>query len=90
MPAGANKQLTDAFVYLGATVFTGYFLNYAQTELDILAHQVVAIAQATSESLSTIPSGGSMPTFEKECDCRAGRLAHSNPVGTSGGRRRTG
>jgi hypothetical protein len=30
-----DKQLTDAFVYLGATVFRGYFLNYAQTELDI-------------------------------------------------------
>lgn len=34
--AGWNdEQLADAFAYLGATVFTAYFLNYAQTELDI-------------------------------------------------------
>src|ERR1700744_2445261 len=34
--AGWNDaQLTDAFVYLGATVFTGYFLNYAQTDPDV-------------------------------------------------------
>ena len=30
----SDGQLTDAFAYLGATVFTGYFLNYAQTEMD--------------------------------------------------------
>jgi hypothetical protein len=30
-----DEQLTDAFAYLGATVFTGYFLNYAQTDLDV-------------------------------------------------------
>jgi hypothetical protein len=29
-----DEQLTEAFAYLGLTVFTGYFLNYAQTELD--------------------------------------------------------
>ena len=28
------EQLTDAFAYLGLTVFTGYFLNYAQTDMD--------------------------------------------------------
>jgi hypothetical protein len=34
--AGWNdEQLTDAFAYLGATLFTGYFLNYAQTDLDV-------------------------------------------------------
>ena len=27
----------DAFAYLGLTVFTSYFLNYAATELDIPA-----------------------------------------------------
>src|SRR6266481_6344272 len=32
----SDKQLTDAFAYLGATVFTGYFLNYAQTDMDAL------------------------------------------------------
>jgi hypothetical protein len=31
----SDEQLTDAFVQLGATVFTGYFLNYAQTDLDV-------------------------------------------------------
>ena len=31
----SDEQLADAFAYLGATVFTGYFLNYAQTELDV-------------------------------------------------------
>ena len=31
----SDEQLTDAFAYLGATVFTGYFLNYAQTDLDL-------------------------------------------------------
>ena len=35
--AGWNdEQLTDAFAYLGLTVFTGYFLNYAQTDVDAL------------------------------------------------------
>src|SRR5258707_10095723 len=34
--AGWNdEQLTEAFAYLGLTVFTAYFLNYAQTDLDI-------------------------------------------------------
>ena len=31
----SDAQLTDAFAYLGATIFTGYFLNYAQTDLDV-------------------------------------------------------
>jgi hypothetical protein len=29
-----DKHLADAFAYVGATVFTAYFLNYAQTDLD--------------------------------------------------------
>jgi hypothetical protein len=32
----SDEQLTDAFAYLEATVFTGYFLNYAQTDMDAL------------------------------------------------------
>jgi hypothetical protein len=32
----SDEQMTDAFAYVGATVFTGYFLNYAQTDLDAL------------------------------------------------------
>jgi len=31
----SDEQLTDAFAYWGATVFTAYFLNYAQTDLDV-------------------------------------------------------
>ena len=30
-----EEQLTEAFAYLGLTVFTAYFLNYAQTDLDV-------------------------------------------------------
>jgi hypothetical protein len=34
--AGWNDdQLAEAFANIGATVFTGYFLNYAKTELDV-------------------------------------------------------
>jgi hypothetical protein len=39
--AGWNdEQLTEAFAYLGLTVFTAYFLNYAQTDLDVSAAAV--------------------------------------------------
>lgn len=31
----SDGQLTEAFAYLGLTVFTGYFLNYAQTDPDV-------------------------------------------------------
>ena len=31
----SDAQLAEAFAYLGLTVFTGYFLNYAQTDADI-------------------------------------------------------
>jgi hypothetical protein len=34
-PLNAHAQLADAFAQLGLTVFTGCFLNYAQTEPDI-------------------------------------------------------
>ena len=30
-----DEQLAEAFAYLGLTVFTGYFLNYARTPLDL-------------------------------------------------------
>ncbi len=30
-----DEQLAEAFAYLGLTVFTGYFLNYARTGLDL-------------------------------------------------------
>jgi len=31
----SDSQLADAFAHLGLTVFTGYFLNYAQTAADV-------------------------------------------------------
>ena len=31
----SDEQLADVFAYVGATVFTGYFLNYAQTDVDL-------------------------------------------------------
>jgi carboxymuconolactone decarboxylase family protein len=31
----SDAQLAEAFAYLGLTVFTGYFLNYAQTDPDV-------------------------------------------------------
>jgi alkylhydroperoxidase family enzyme len=31
------EELAEAFAYLGLTVFTAYFLNYARTELDLQA-----------------------------------------------------
>ena len=30
-----SEQLAEAFAYLGLTVFTSYFLNYAATDLDV-------------------------------------------------------
>lgn len=33
----SDEQLAEAFAYLGLTVFTSYFLNYAATELDLPA-----------------------------------------------------
>jgi hypothetical protein len=31
----SDSQLAEAFAYLGLTLFTGYFLNYAQTDPDL-------------------------------------------------------
>jgi hypothetical protein len=31
----SDTQLAEAFAYIGLTVFTGYFLNYAQTDPDV-------------------------------------------------------
>jgi hypothetical protein len=30
-----DQELAEAFAYLGLTVFTAYFLNYAETEIDV-------------------------------------------------------
>ena len=39
-----DEQLTEAFSYLALTVFTGYFLNYARTPLDLPAPSPAAPA----------------------------------------------
>jgi hypothetical protein len=39
-----DEQLAEAFAYLGLTVFTSYFLNYADTDLDVSAPAVPAPA----------------------------------------------
>jgi len=31
----SDAQITEAFAYLALTVFTGYFLNFAQTKPDV-------------------------------------------------------
>jgi hypothetical protein len=36
-PGLGDEQLAEAFAYLGLTVFTSYFLNYAATEVDVPA-----------------------------------------------------
>jgi hypothetical protein len=33
----SSEQLTEAFAFLALTVFTAYFLNYAQTPMDLPA-----------------------------------------------------
>ena len=39
-----DEQLAEAFAYLGLTVFTAYFLNYARTAMDLPAPAPVAAA----------------------------------------------
>jgi alkylhydroperoxidase family enzyme len=40
-----DGDLAEAFAYLGLTVFTAYFLNYAETKLDVPAdHEVSPVA----------------------------------------------
>jgi hypothetical protein len=41
-----DEQLAEAFAYLGLTVYTAYFLNYAQTEPDLPLSAVTSPADA--------------------------------------------
>jgi alkylhydroperoxidase family enzyme len=41
-----DENLAEAFAYLGLTVFTAYFLNYAGTELDVPASPELSSAAA--------------------------------------------
>lgn len=41
-----DEDLAEAFAYLGLTVFTAYFLNYAGTELDVPASPELSSAAA--------------------------------------------
>jgi alkylhydroperoxidase family enzyme len=44
-----SEQLAEAFAYLGLTVFTAYFLNYAQTPSDLPADVAGAVTAAERE-----------------------------------------
>ena len=48
-----DEQLAEAFGYLGLTVFTSYFLNYAGTELDIPAGLPAAESAGVSQPAAT-------------------------------------
>jgi hypothetical protein len=41
-----SDDLAEAFAYLGLTVFTAYFLNYAETELDVTTTQEASAVAA--------------------------------------------
>jgi alkylhydroperoxidase family enzyme len=41
----SSEQLAEAFVYLALTVFTAYFLNYAQTPIDLPMSPAAAARQ---------------------------------------------
>jgi alkylhydroperoxidase family enzyme len=45
-----DNNLAEAFAYLGLTVFTAYFLNYADTELDVPASPEVGTVAAGRHS----------------------------------------
>jgi hypothetical protein len=53
----SDEQLAEAFGYLGLTVFTAYFLNYARTELDIPAGPPEPDPAAAGEPAATSGSG---------------------------------
>jgi hypothetical protein len=43
-----SEQLTEAFGYLALTVFTAYFLNYAQTPVDVPETAASGVAGAAA------------------------------------------
>ncbi len=53
----SSEQLTEAFAYLGLTVFTSYFLNYAETALDIPAGIPRSAPASTSDRAAASSAG---------------------------------
>jgi len=53
----SSEQLTEAFAYLGLTVFTSYFLNYAGTVLDIPADIPRSDPASASDRATTSGAG---------------------------------
>jgi len=53
----SSEQLTEAFAYLGLTVFTSYFLNYAGTVLDIPADIPRSDPASASDRAATSGAG---------------------------------
>lgn len=74
-----DEQLAEAFAYLGLTIFTSYFLNYAGTELDIPAAAAGA-GQAGADQPGAAEAGMSGPAEAGPGE--AGQLAAAGGAGT--------
>jgi hypothetical protein len=53
-----SEQLTEAYGYLALTVYTAYFLNYAQTPIDLPASPAAAAAAAAGTTAVPNPAAG--------------------------------
>jgi hypothetical protein len=53
-----SEQLTEAFGYLALTVYTAYFLNYAQTPADLPAGPAPAAVAAAGTAAVSNPAAG--------------------------------
>ncbi len=58
MTSWTSEQLTEAFGYLALTVYTAYFLNYAQTPIDLPAGPAPAAAAAAGTAAVSNPAAG--------------------------------
>jgi hypothetical protein len=54
----SSEQLTEAFGYLALTVFTAYFVNYAQTPIDLPAEPAPAAADVAGSGVTAGAAGG--------------------------------
>jgi hypothetical protein len=55
----SSEQLTEAFGYLALTVFTAYFLNYAQTPVDLPDVEASGVAGAAAPGAGAGAAAGS-------------------------------
>ena len=61
-----SEQMTEAFGYLALTVFTAYFVNYAQTPLDLPAEPAPAVAGVAGARAGTDVAGVGAAAGERE------------------------